>query len=154
MTPQNAIDVFTVGANGYASAVPLRNASFGLRPFSSAPRDDGKLVVVESFNAAPNLSAASSYQLNSNGSITLISGPVQNGPTDICWVVVITDDGSVAFTANLGSGTISSYRLRRVGTLALLNGAAAFLGSTGQPVDLSLSETPYLKCGCFIRRWD
>ena len=138
LTPQNAIDAFTVGADGYASAIPIRNASFGLRPFSLAPRNDGKLVVVESFNAAPNVSAASSYQLNADGTITVISGSVQNGQTDVCWVV-ITNDGRFVYTANFGSGTISSYSLAPAGTLTLLNGAAAFLGAASQPVDLSLS---------------
>jgi len=50
LSPQNAIDAFTIGADGYASAMPIRNGSFGLRPFSLAFRNDGKLIVVESFN--------------------------------------------------------------------------------------------------------
>lgn len=140
LTPQNAIDAFTIGADGYASAAPVRNESFGLRPFSLAFRDDARLVVVEAFNAAPNVSAASSYLLNPDGTISVISGSVQNGQTDICWVV-ITHDGRFAFTANFGSGTISSYSLSPAGTLALLNGSAAFLGATSQPVDLSLNAS-------------
>jgi len=139
LTPQNAIDAFTVGDDGYASALPIRNASFGLRPFSLAFRNDGRLVVVESFNAAPNVSAASSYQLNSDGTITVISGSVANGQTDVCWVV-ITSDGRYAYTANFGSGTISSYRFDDSGALNLINGNAAFLGDMSQPVDLSLSQ--------------
>jgi len=139
LTPQNAIDGFTVGDDGYASAMPIRNASFGLRPFSLAFRGDNKLVVVESFNAAPNLSAASSYLLNpADATISVISGSVQNAQTDICWVV-ITNDGQFAFTANFGSGTISSYSFSPGGTLSLINGAAAFSGAMSQPVDLSLS---------------
>ncbi len=138
MAPQNAIDAFTIDVDGYASAMPLRNPSVGLRPFSLAFRDDGKLVVVESFNAAPNLSAASSYQFNPDGSITPISASVRNFQTDVCWVV-ITPDGRFAFTANFGSGTISSYSLALDGTLTLRNGSAAVQGDTTQPVDLSLS---------------
>lgn len=137
LTPQNAIDAFTIGADGYASAMPIRNASFGLRPFSLAFRYDARLVVVESFNAAPNRSAASSYQLNPSGTITVISGSIPNAQTDVCWVV-ITNDGRFAFTTNFGSGTISSYSFSPSGTLALLNGSAAFLGAMSQPVDLSL----------------
>ncbi len=139
LTPQNAIDAFIVGADGYASAMPLRDASFGLRPFGLAFRNDSKLVVVESFNAAPNLSAASSYQLNPDGTITVISGSIANGQTDVCWVV-ITNDGRYAYTANFGSGTISSYSFAPSGNLALLNGNAAFLGDMSQPVDLALSS--------------
>lgn len=139
LTPQNAIDAFTIGADGYASAMPIRNASFGLRPFSLAFRNDGKLVVVEAFNAAQNMSAASSYQLNTGGTITPISGSVSNGQTDVCWVV-ITDDGRYAFTANFGSGTISSYRFEPSGTLTLINGNAASLGDMSQPVDIDISS--------------
>lgn len=139
LTPPNAIDAFAVGADGYASAMPIRNASVGLRPFSLAPRNDGKVVVVESFNAAPNLSALSSYQLNADGTLAPISASVRNGQTDVCWVV-ITPDGRYVFAANFGSGTISSYSLSSSGALQLLNGAAASLGAMSQPVDLSLSS--------------
>ncbi len=139
LTPQNAIDAFAIGADGYASATPIRNASFGLRPFSLTFRDsDNKLVVVESFNAAPNLSALSSYQFNPDGTITPISGSVPNFQTDVCWVIV-TNDGRYVYAANFGSGTISSYSLSAGGTLALLNGAAAMFGNTTQPVDIDLS---------------
>ncbi|MGI9166924.1 MAG: lactonase family protein [Pyrinomonadaceae bacterium] len=138
LAPQNAIDAFIIGADGYASAMPIRNASFGLRPFSLAFRNDGKLVVVESFNAAPNVSAASSYQLDPGGTITVISGSVPNMQTDVCWVL-ITNDGRFAFTANFGSGTISSYSFAPSGNLTLLNGNAAFLGEMSQPVDIDLS---------------
>jgi 6-phosphogluconolactonase (cycloisomerase 2 family) len=138
LSPQNAIDAFMIGADGYASAIPIRNASFGLRPFSLDIRGDGKVVVVEAFNAAPNLSASSSYQLNAGGTISVISGSVQNGQTDVCWVV-ITNDGRYVYTANFGSGTISSYTLSASGSLTLLNGAAAFLGDMSQPVDMDLS---------------
>lgn len=138
LSPQNAIDAFTVDTNGYASQMPIRNASFGIRPFSLAFRGDGKLVVVESFNAAMGLSAASSYQLNAGGTISVISGSIPNGQTDVCWVV-ITNDGRYAYTANFGSGTISSYSLSPAGTLTLINGTAASTGDMSQPVDVDLS---------------
>ena len=118
--------------------LPVRNMSFGVRPFSLAFRGDGKLVTVESFNAAPNQSAATSYQLNQGGGLSVLSGSVANGQTDVCWVV-ISKDGRYAYTANFGSGTISSYRFDAAGTLSLINGSAAFLGATSQPVDLALS---------------
>lgn len=139
LAPQNAIDAFSIGTDGYATAMPIRNASFGLRPFSLAFREsDSKLVVVESFNAAPNLSAASSYQFNADGTISIISGSVPNNQTDVCWVLV-TNDGRYVYTANFGSGTISSYSLSASGALTLLNGAAASFGDTTQPVDIDLS---------------
>ncbi len=138
LTPANAIDAFSIGDDGYATMLPVRNMSFGLRPFSLAFRGDGKLITVESFNAAPNLSAATSYQLNPGGGLSVLSGSVANGQTDVCWIV-ITKDGRYAYTANFGSGTISSYSFNASGTLSLINGSAAFLGATSQPVDVALS---------------
>ncbi len=139
LSPRNAIDSYRVRSDGLTSATPRRVASHGLRPFSLAFRDDGKLVVAESFNAAPRASAVSSYRMTSKGSLRVISGSVPNRQTDVCWIV-ITDDGRYAFTANFGSGTISSYRFTSTGKVRLIDGNAAFLGLLSQPVDLALSE--------------
>ena len=137
-TPMHAIDGFTVGADGYASA-PVPNASFGVRPFSLAFRNDGRVVVVEAFNALPGRSAVSSYASFADARINVISGSVANGQTDSCWVV-ITRDQRFAYIANFGSGTISSYRIDASGALTLINGGAASTGATTQPVDLALSD--------------
>ncbi|CAN5664917.1 hypothetical protein BH18ACT17_BH18ACT17_12300 [soil metagenome] len=139
LPPKNAIDVFRIGSDGLASATPRREASHGLRPFSLAFRDDGKLVVVESFNAAPERSAVSSYRLGDRGALNVISGSVRHNQTDVCWVV-ITDNGRYVYTANFGSGTISSYRFGDRGNLHLMRGKAAFTGALSQPVDLALSR--------------
>lgn len=138
LSPRNAIDVFRVRSDGLASATPKRRSSHGLRPFSLAFREDGKLVVVESFNAAPRLSAMSSYRLTRDGRLRTISGSVRNGQTDTCWVV-ITRDGRHVYTANFGNGTISRYHFTPSGRVRLIDGKAAFLGSLSQPVDLALS---------------
>ena len=144
LPPPNAIDVFAVDSNGLASALPKRNASNGLRPFSLAFRSNSELLVVESFNAAPDASAVSTYRVASNGNFDVISGSIPNQQTDSCWVV-ITEDGRYAFIANFGSGTISSYRFNSTGAVTLLDGDAAFLGIDSQPVDLALSaDSRYL----------
>ena len=143
-TPERIIDAFTIGNDGLPSASPVANRSLGLRPFSLAVRADGTVVVVESFNAAEGLTAVSSYELLANGQLKGITRSVGNQQTDGCWVV-ITNNGRYAFTANFGSGTISSYRVRQNGELALIDGDAAFLGADSQPVDLSLSaDSRYL----------
>lgn len=139
LSPEDAIDSFRVGGNGYASATPIRTASFGLRPFALAFRQDGTFATVESFNAAPNVSATSSYKLNDDGTTTLISGSVANGQTDVCWVVV-SKDQQYAYTSNFGSGTVSSYRFGANGALTLVDGSAASFGELSQPVDSSLSS--------------
>jgi len=144
LTPPDAIDVFRVLPGGLTLPMPQRMASNGLRPFSLAFRNDSQLLVVESFNAAPEASAASSYRLTDNGTLEVISGSIPNQQTDTCWVV-ITKDGRYAFTANFGSGTISSYRFAPNGQVVLVEGNAAFLGMDSQPVDLALSaDSRYL----------
>ncbi|MDQ3663908.1 MAG: lactonase family protein [Actinomycetota bacterium] len=138
LPPRNALDVFRVGDDGRTSAVPRRVASHGLRPFSLAFRRDGRLLVVESFNAAPGKSAVSSYQRpTADSGLDVISGSVPNRQTDSCWIV-ITRDGRYAYTANFGSGTISSYRVSDGGSVRLLEARAASLGLLSQPVDLAL----------------
>lgn len=137
--PFNIIDAFTIANDGTPSASPILNASHGLRPFSVAFRSDGKLVVAESFNARPGLAAASSYEVAPDGTLSVISGSVSNFQQDSCWVV-ISNDSRYAYTANFGSGTISSFRLGRNAELTLMDGKAAFLGATSQPVDLALSK--------------
>ena len=137
LSPPNAIDVFRVNDRGLPSALPKREASHGLRPFSLAFSGARKLLVVEAFNAAPAASAVSSYNVSGTGNLDVISGSVRNRQTDACWIVV-SRDGHDAFTANFGSGTISSYRVATDGPLRLRDGNAAFLGIDSQPVDLAL----------------
>lgn len=139
LAPETALDAFAVGTDGLPSATPRRDASHGLRPFSLAFRTNDQLVVAESFDAAPNRSAVSSYRLSHSGALSTISGSVRNGQTDTCWIVV-TRDGRHVFTANFGSGTISSYSYGSSGRLRLINGRAASLGAVSQPVDLALSN--------------
>ncbi|MBC7778629.1 MAG: beta-propeller fold lactonase family protein [Proteobacteria bacterium] len=137
-TPQNVIDGFAIGSDGYASSLPVANESVGIRPFSLAFRNDGKLIVVEAFNALDNRSAASSYDSFSDATIKPISRSIPNFQTDSCWVEV-SHDQRYAFVANFGSGTISSYRFDASGALTLIDGAAAFLGDMSQPVDFAQS---------------
>ena len=138
LTPQVALDTFRIDRNGYASAQPLRNPSHGVRPFSAAFRSDSQLAVVESFDAAAGRTAVSSYRVSKAGRLSTLSGSVRNRQTDGCWIVV-TDDDRYAYTANFGSGTISSYRYTENGQVRLLAGQAATLGPLSQPVDLALS---------------
>ena len=90
-------------------------------------------------NAADGQSAVSSYRVSQNGGLNVRSGSVRNRQTDACWIVV-TLDGRHVFTANFGSGTISSYGFTPTGRLRLQDGTAASLGMLSQPVDLALSS--------------
>ena len=138
------IDTYTVGANGLPSGPPppalagKQNPSVGIRPFGFAFRRDGKMIVSESFNVLPGQSAASSYNVSADGTLSVISGSVKNGQTDCCWVI-ITPDGRYAYTTNFISGTISSYTIAANGALTLLQATAANTGTDSQPEDMALS---------------
>ena len=68
------------------------------------------MFVSEAFGGAPNLSATSSYKLDSDGQLTTISASVGTNQTANCWVVV-TPNGQFAYVTNTGSGSISGVGL-------------------------------------------
>jgi 6-phosphogluconolactonase len=115
---------------GYASG-PISHHSSGVTPFGFSVTNRGYAIVSE---AGSN--AASSYEIDENGELKLVSGSValvgQNAP---CWLVT-TRDGRYAYTANAGSGTISSLGIAPDGVLSLLNRAAATLAA---PLDLAMT---------------
>ncbi|MEN3331514.1 MAG: hypothetical protein V7641_879 [Blastocatellia bacterium] len=136
--PVNIIDTFTVGANGLPSAMPRANPSSGVEPFGFAVRSDGIIVVSEGFNNIPGAGSSSSYRVNPDGTLTLISGSVSTTQIATCWVV-LTNNGQIAFVTNTVSNTISSYTVAANGTLALLNPVAAMTGAMSLPQDMDLS---------------
>jgi 6-phosphogluconolactonase (cycloisomerase 2 family) len=135
----NRINTYTINENGLPSA-PIDNASNGMTPFGFAFNDSGTLVVSEAFGGAPNQSAASSYSAPESGMLSVISGSVPNSQTASCWVVT-ANSGKSAFVSNTGSGTISSYGIADDGTLTLINGTTASLGSTSAPIDMALNNS-------------
>jgi 6-phosphogluconolactonase (cycloisomerase 2 family) len=107
-------------------------ASSGATPFGFEFGPDGRLYVSE----APG-SAASSYGVATDGTIDPITESLGNGRTAACWLVV-TSDGSFAYTANAGSSDVSEYGISAEGELSLVAGTA---GSTSAgPVDLDLTD--------------
>jgi hypothetical protein len=113
--------------------------SSGQTPFGFAVRGPD-LIVTEAFGGATDASAASSYELNRDGNLEVISPTVATTETSACWVVV-TGSGRFAYTANTGSGTISGYRLGTDGALTLLNadGVTGITGANSSPADMTLS---------------
>jgi 6-phosphogluconolactonase len=127
------IDVFEVGDDGLTEG-PSPTPSNGAGPFGFAFDRRGHLIVSEAFGGAPNAGAASSYELADDGTPSVISGSVGTGQTATCWVVTT---GPFAYMTNTGSGTISSYRIGRDGTLALRQAVAGRTG--GAPIDMVLA---------------
>jgi 6-phosphogluconolactonase (cycloisomerase 2 family) len=137
-TATNLIDGFKVEPEGRVQG-PIPTPSNGETPFGLEFDGNGHLVVTEAFGGAPNAGAMSSYVMR-DGGLQVISGSVPTNQTATCWVVT-TNDGAYAYTANTGSGSISSYRLKTGGALQLLQSVAAMTTPGGAPVDLTLDRS-------------
>jgi 6-phosphogluconolactonase len=123
------IDTYRLDFQGYASG-PISHPSRGVTPFGFSVTNRGYAIVSEAGSGA-----ASSYEIDRNADLELVSGSValtQNAP---CWLVT-TQDGRYGYTANAGSGTISSLGIAPDGALNLLNPAA---GTLAAPLDLAMT---------------
>ncbi|HVQ86848.1 MAG TPA: beta-propeller fold lactonase family protein [Actinomycetes bacterium] len=119
----NRIDTFAVGSDGRASQ-GVTTPSAGVTPFGFGFNNKGTLLVTDAAGGAAGASTASSYRVNSNGSVSVVSGAVPTTQTAACWLVA-TNDGKYAFTSNTGSGSISSFAVGNDGSLNLLQAVAA-----------------------------
>ena len=113
--------------------------SVGIEPFGFALAHPGILVDSETFQGAPGLGAASSYNVASSGELQVVSPSVHDTQSAPCWLV-ITADHRFAFVTNTASGSVSSYQIAADGTLTLLNAGAASPGPVSFPVDMALSK--------------
>jgi 6-phosphogluconolactonase (cycloisomerase 2 family) len=127
------IDAYRVGAGGRADA-PTFTESNGASPFGFSFTPIGELVVSEA--AA---SAASAYAILPGPHLVSISASVLNTQNAACWLVV-APDGTQAFTANAGSGTLSSYRIGFAGRLSLESAVAGETGAGSHPVDMAFGD--------------
>ena len=128
----NRIDTYVVRPNGRAIGPKVHDSS-GPVPFGFGFGPDGRLYVSE----AP-VSAASSYDVGTGGSLDVISASIPNGQTAACWLVG-TSDGRFAYTANAGSANVSQYTIASNGALALVGDGANGATDPG-PVDLDVSD--------------
>ena len=113
-------------------------ASAGATPFGFAFAHQERVIVSEAFGGAPGLSAVSSYQLERDGRLRLITASLGTTQTAACWVAV-TRDGKFAFAANTGSSSISSYAVGERGDLTLLEAVAGETPPGTAAIDLALS---------------
>lgn len=127
------IDVFEIGDDGLIVDV-LTQPSAGLVPFSFAFGHGGVVIVAEAGSAS-----ASSYRLEGDGTLDVISAAVPNGQAASCWIA-LTRSGKHAFISNTAAATISSYRVDGNGDLALIEAVAAATGAGSAPIDSALSR--------------
>lgn len=129
------ISTYVVDQASGLSTGPVINDSSGETPFGFEVDKRGALLVSEAFGGAA--SALSSYTVGADGVLATVSSSIDaTGQEDACWVA-LTPNGKTAFVSNTGSGTISTYRVRR-GVVTLAKPEAANEG--GFPLDMAVSR--------------
>lgn len=134
----NNIDIFRVNRDGFAAG-PFVEPSSGATPFGFAFGRRDRVFVSEAFGGAPNASALSSYELETDGELESISPSVPTTQTAACWAVV-TPDGRFAYVTNTGSATISGYSVDADGELSLLQGDGKSAVTGAGPIDAAFSR--------------
>lgn len=132
------IDTYTVGIDGLV-VDHLVYASVGVTPFGFSFGHRDQLFVSEAFGGMPDASAVSSYQLEPDGELSVISPSAPTTETAACWVVV-TNHGKYGYTTNAGSNTVSGYAIGNDGSLQLLQEDGVSGSTGGAPIDMALSR--------------
>jgi 6-phosphogluconolactonase len=126
---EHEILVFPLAADGLPSLAPITSSSSGLGPFGFIFDNQGHLLVSEAGSGA-----VSSYDINDDGTLQVISASVANDQIATCWIA--GNNLGYVFTANTGSQTISAYEGDHSGQVELLDKVA---GLGNRPIDMDIS---------------
>jgi 6-phosphogluconolactonase len=134
----NQIDAFHVQIDGtLAPLVSTASAGPGLFAVLFAP--NGSALAVETGpTGGTNASAISSYQLQSNGTLSVVSTSVPTLGAATCWSA-ITPNGKYVYTSNAGTGTVSGFAVGNTGTLTPLAGTILATPS-GTNLDVAITS--------------
>ena len=116
----NRIDTFRVNGHGLVTKATVTD-SVGQVPYGFDIDRRDHVIVSEAATGS-----VSSYDLD-HGQLSNITAALADTQGAPCWLIA-SIDGRFAFTTNAASGTISSYRIGRDGSLTLL---AAVAGTPG-----------------------
>jgi 6-phosphogluconolactonase len=135
----NSIDVFLVQSDGTLSPIVV-NPSVGPGAFSVSFAANGAAIVSETGAAGvPNGSAASSYAVQSNGTLSVITASAPTLGAANCWNAV-TPDGRFVYVSNAGSSSISGFAIGAGGTLTALPGTVVGHNPAGATnLDIAIS---------------
>ena len=138
--PTNQIFTLRVNDDG-AAAAAAAHPSNGATPFGFAVDHRDHVIVSEAHGGAGGTSALSSYDVDEEGSLRLITGSAATHQGAACWIVVTQND-KFAYTSDTASGVITGFSLGRDGSLTILDaqGVSARTAAGSSPTDLALSE--------------
>ncbi len=139
------VDVFTIKPDGSLTN-PVFNAVHGVWPFGMIFTPSGHLLVT--FANAPSLdySYTSSFTVNPDNTLTVISDQANSNGGRSCWIAT---NGEYAWVSNTTTSTIGYYGLTKNGELNSLGIAATVpatspvifppIPATSFPIDMALS---------------
>lgn len=127
----NLLSIFTIQADGSLSD-PIVSNSCGTGPFGAVFFTNEILLVAEA-----GTNAISSYRVNPNGTLSVISPSVLNYQKATCWISLSENPGC-AYTSNAGSNTISVYEVDWEGYMSVSNIRYSTDNGTGSPIDSSV----------------
>ena len=133
----NKIDTWQVTAAGLAVGRVI-NAASGVTPFGFTFTSQGVLAVTEAFGGAADASAVSTYTINSNGTLSVISASTPTTETSACWIVA-TNNGKFVFSTNASSASVSGFSARQGELELLVPGGKSGVTGAGAS-DLAITE--------------
>jgi len=130
----NMIAVYNVSEDGRVSE-PNVQASAGQVPFGFAFGRSNTLIVSEA-----SLSSASSYHIQPDGMLDVISPAVPTLNRAACWVAVPLG-GEFAYTTNAASNTLSGFRVAEDGSISLIDADGITATADGTPIDAAFDAS-------------
>jgi len=110
----NTLTTFLVKSNGKPAATPLKRPSAVPTPFGFAFGDRDYVFITEANEGDVGVTA--SYRVNrETGEVSSLVDSINQGNAT-CWTV-LSNDQTIGYSTNTGSGTISLYRINFDGTL-------------------------------------
>jgi len=136
----NLITTFVLNEDGVAESTVF-NSSTVATPFGFGFDRFGHALITEAAGGAPDASVVSSYDIDEDGTLTVLDGGVATTESAACWLVT-SRTGTTAFVTNTGSGSISAFKVNRHGKLRLTtdDGVTATTGEGTAPIDMALSD--------------
>jgi 6-phosphogluconolactonase len=131
----NRLETFLIGQGGTLGA-PAVTPAAGNVAFGFDFTQRGQVIVSEAGSGS-----ASSYNMNGDGSLSVVSAAAPTFQRAVCWLIV-NNSGKFAYTANAGSATITGFAIAADGALTLLaeTGVSGDLGAGATPLDLDMSK--------------
>ena len=137
----NAIDTFRVRDDGTLSAITT-DKNVGPGTFSATFTPGGVAIVAETGPAGstnPNASALSSYRIQADGSLKVVTASIATQGGANCWSAV-TENGRFVYTSNSASSTIAGFAIGAGGTLTPIGSTIlATLTSGATNIDTTIS---------------